>query len=247
MRATYGFRILFFFAILAVLQTRAAQATLLEVTIDTSSLTGTPAQLAFDLIDGDGVANNMATLVSFNRDGSPASLDPGLIVGDVMGNLPGPVAIKDTFFFNEYLQPLILGSFITFSVELTENYTGGLFPDQFSFFILDEFGDLPIVLTDDPLDTHALLAFDITGEDVGDLQVFGALTGTDASWSAKATVPEPHAIWLVSIGFIICFSYRLRTVLNGCSYSAFIRQHVRSQTGPQTNLVQIALQLRCER
>ena len=41
--------------------TNPASATVLKVDIDTSSLTGT-AQLAFDLTDGDGVANNTVTI-----------------------------------------------------------------------------------------------------------------------------------------------------------------------------------------
>jgi len=223
MHATYGFRILFFIAIIAVLQTRTAMATLLDVSIDTSSLSGTSAQLAFDLIDGDGVANNMATITAFSRGGIIASLDPGLTFGDVIGNLPNEVVIKDTVFFNEYIQPINLGNSITFTVDLTVNYAGGFLPDQFSFFILDEFGSSSIVFTDDPLDTHALLAFDITGGDLGNLQLFRPLPTSGVSWSARETVPEPYTIWLIGIGFMVYFSCRLRMVLDGRTFSPLLQ------------------------
>lgn len=72
----------------------------LNVTVETGALSGVAAQLAFDLVDGDGAANNAVTITAFASDGALGSATP---LGGVTGSLPGPVTIDDTGFFNERL------------------------------------------------------------------------------------------------------------------------------------------------
>ena len=56
---------LWFMALGLMLIASTGSATSYQVSIDTSTFAGTAANIAFDLIDGDGVADNTATVSSF--------------------------------------------------------------------------------------------------------------------------------------------------------------------------------------
>src|SRR5215469_7505798 len=95
-----------------LLVSRSVKADSIQVSIDTTVLSGTSGTLAFDFIDGDGVINNSVSIVNFASD---ATLEPGIPTGSVTGDLPGTVTLSDTNFFNELLVPATLGSSITFT------------------------------------------------------------------------------------------------------------------------------------
>src|SRR5271154_467342 len=84
-----------------------------SVDVDTSSLLGTSAQLAFDLIYGGGPSNTV-TISDFSTDGTLGTVFP---TGLVSGTLPGTVSLTDSSssFFNEYLTGLTLGTTFSFA------------------------------------------------------------------------------------------------------------------------------------
>lgn len=175
-----------------------------DVLIDTSALVGVGASLAFDVIDGDGIANNTASVSSFLSDGV---LGPGVSTGGVVGSLtPGPVTISDTDFFNELLQPVTLGTFIRFRVDVTGNNAGGSIPDAFSFFILDP-AAAPLVTSDDPTGANALLQIDIVGGSAGSIAtVFSAAAPSGAPVPVSITaqaVPLPGGHVLLTAGLLL--------------------------------------------
>ena len=176
-----------------------------DISLDTSSLTGTAANLAFDLIDGDGASNNVVTLTNFSTDGALGTASS--LGGPVTGALPGPVTIADGSFFNELLQPITLGTTISFTLDLTENFAGGL-PDQFSFFLLDGFGFSSLYATTDLTGADALFVVDIDGTDFGALQVFTPTTAPAASLTATP-VPEPGTLLLFATGLVGLVAYRV--------------------------------------
>src|ERR1700730_5269138 len=83
---------------IVVLISSRAHALPIQITIDTSSLAGMNAALAFDLINGGPPANSM-TISGFASNGT---LGAGSSTGGVTGAFPGTVTIMDTAFFNEY-------------------------------------------------------------------------------------------------------------------------------------------------
>lgn len=193
-----------------------AGAFVLDVTVDTSGLSGTAANLAFDFIDGDGAVNNTVQIGGFSTDGSFIPGD-ALLSGDVSGLLNATVMIGDSSFFNELLQPITLGTSLQFRLDATDLFdAAGSFPDSFAFYILDSNFLLPLFVTTDNLAADALFAFDPTGTGTcgGDLQVFTAPNGA-ASWTVRCAgnVPEPGPWALMLIGGVMAFLRKKRNKL----------------------------------
>lgn len=182
-----------------------------NVNVDTSSLAGTNANLAFDFIDGDVTINNTVQVDNFLTDGS---LGPGSasLKGNASGSLNSTVILGDSDFFNEFLQPITLGNSFQFQLETTNAFAGGI-PDSFSFFILDS-ARLPLFATTDASGTDALFALDLTGTGSGDLSVF-ASTSTQPdppTWSIVPlqTVPEPGSLGLLMISGLSVYRLKKR-------------------------------------
>jgi len=164
------------------------------VTVDTSTLSGTSAQLAFDFIDG-GTPSNTITISGFGTDGTLGSTVP---TGGVSGNLPGTVVLTDSDFFNEYLTGITLGSTFSFILSATTNPSASL-PDAFSLFLLDPSAEFSLVSTSDPTGSNSLLTLNIDGSAEGALSVYDASVTTAP---ANTTVPEPATLLLLGAGLL---------------------------------------------
>lgn len=169
----------------------------LNVNVDTSGFTGTAATLAFDFIEGDGATNNTVQVSNFLPNGSYSS---GPNTGDVSGSLSSTVFLGDSSFFNEFLQQITLGNSLQFHIETSNLFNpGGLVPDSFAFFILDELGSFPLFTTTDG--SGALFAVDLTGANDG-LSVFTSTVGP--SWTVQSSpggsVPTPGTLSLLVAG-----------------------------------------------
>jgi hypothetical protein len=148
-----------------------AYASAVSLTFDTSALLGAKVQLAFDLIDGDAVANNEVVISAFSMDGV---LGPSTVSGGVSGDLPGTVRISDAEFINELLQGGKLGSSLSFTVDSTNHFAGGPIPDGFSFSIIDGDGLKPLVSTS--LLGDAIVAADLNGD--GTFNIYQAISSS---------------------------------------------------------------------
>lgn len=171
------------------------------VSINTSAWIGTGGILAFDLIGGDSLAgNNTVTVSGFATDG-------------VLTN-HSTFSLSDVSFFNEELRSITFGSYLHFTLELTENASPPAF-DQFSFFLLDEVSYLPLLGTTDPTGSAALFAIDITGAPGGSSAVFEPVSG-QVSWDVRLSspvgVPESGPAWMLGVcalGWLFLFRRRL--------------------------------------
>jgi hypothetical protein len=136
------------------------------VTVDTSALAGTQADLAFDLVDG-GPPSNAVTITTFATDGT---LGAASTKGNVTGALPGSVTLADTAFLSEYRQAATLGKSLSFVINATgKPPNAASFPDGFSFFLLDHATGLPLVTTSHPTGANALLLLSIGTSALPDL------------------------------------------------------------------------------
>jgi hypothetical protein len=187
----------------------AAYATAFDVTVDSTSLKGSTAVLAFDFINGGPPDNtvNLSTLISNGTQGSTS------IAGNVTGAGPWRFFDAGNSFFNELLVTFNpMGSALSFSFTTTDNAPPlGPFLDAFSFFVLDPFDLLPLITTNAPGGSGALFEFDITGQGIGGLSVF---TPNEAGFSIQVTpqgVPEPGSLALLCAG-VVALSVRKRSL-----------------------------------
>ena len=211
-----------FIVVLALGSVTTSFATLLDVTVDTTALTGQTGSLALDLINGGYASTNTSTISSFSTDGTLGTV--ASTSGDVTGILPAQV-ILDTAsaLFNELNQNITFGSQFSFTLNVTGNGPSiGNTPDAFSLFLLDSSGN-PIPNTNDPTGSNALFLFNIDGTSSGQLNIY---TSTDSiptvNWAAFSpstppapngnSIPEPAVIWLLAFGFIgMCWT-KLKTI-----------------------------------
>ncbi|MCB1765326.1 MAG: NF038129 family PEP-CTERM protein [Candidatus Competibacteraceae bacterium] len=190
-----------------------AGATVLRFMLDTSSLSGVTATLAFDFLNYDP-ASNSVTVTDFFTDGI---LGAASSVGSVTGTLPpGPVTLADSDFFNEFLQPLTLGNTVSFTLNLTEHAPSGSPLDGFSFYLLNATATLSLFATNDPIGGDALFAVDIDGASDGIRYPFDyAGTGDPVTWTLEpVTVPLPSTALLIGAGLLGGLAARRRDSLH---------------------------------
>jgi hypothetical protein len=175
--------------ILSTLGLMTASYASVLISIDTSRLNATPAEIAFDFVDGGSPANTVS-LSAFSTD---ATLGSNSLTGSVTGSLPGTLSFADTTFFTEYRQNLTLGSHISFRIDDSGGAAdAGSFPDGFAVFLLDPATGLPLVTTSDPTAANALLLVNVGSN---------PSVETFASNTVKTTaiVPEPSAATFIGI------------------------------------------------
>jgi len=186
--------------------------------LDTSSLSGVTATLAFDFIGNDGdTGNNTVTISDFYTDGA-LNLTSSSIVNGVTLTTPSPpgpfpIQLTDSALFNEFLQPMTLKTTLSFTVELTEQQgSGGFSPDSFAFFLLDA-SYFPLFATDDPTGGDALFAVDIDGSSSGIRYSFTyADSGQPVTWMLEpVTVPLPSTALLIGAGLLGGLAARRRS------------------------------------
>lgn len=205
------------------------EAISVNVTLDTSALAGQRSTLAFDFIDGDGgdpahpegIKNNTVTISAFFPTAALRTAPPpsgSLVTGGVSGALnPGPLTLTDSSFFNEFLQPVVLGGVFGFRVDMTENFvkTNLTVPDAFSFFVLDSDAANSLVSTSDP--AESLLLFSANGK----IEVFTSSPNLHLVVSPVQIVPEASTLMLLAIGAIGFFLRR-----RGGALAAVAHHHI---------------------
>src|SRR5881394_4053563 len=107
-------------------------ATVFNVTIDSTSLSGATAVLAFDFIDG-GPPDNTVTLSALTSNGTQDSTST---TGNVTGTGPWTFSDAGGSFFNELLVTFNpMGTSLLFSFTTTDNAPdAGSSPDAFSMY-----------------------------------------------------------------------------------------------------------------
>ncbi|MBK1717698.1 hypothetical protein [Thiocystis violacea] len=122
------------FAALLAITPVVGYATLLDVSIDTTAYNGTSGFLAFDFLDGDELANNSVTVSDFYTDGTLGSAAPsGSVSGSVFS--PDALTLSDAEFYNSLSQQIRFGTWISFTLDLTQQGLGSPVPDSLLFLL----------------------------------------------------------------------------------------------------------------
>ena len=177
-----------------------AKADSFEVSLNTSSLSGTQI-LAFGLVNGGGGVNNSVVLSDFTFGGG-APVPPANYLGTsgVSGDLGSSIAMNDsggTALFDEQFNS---GSSISFLLTTTNNF-GSTTPDAFAMYVCD----VSLNCYSDDATTGALLVLNLTGGTLtpASFSLIGAnAQGLPAPVVAVAAVPtpEPGSILLLGLG-----------------------------------------------
>lgn len=173
---------LIFFNFLLLYTVQAHSATKYDLTIDTSSLQGSQALIAYDLIDG---APGFTSIF----------LDKPQIDGVFFGVNS---TLEDLNFYNTLEQEITLGNelIVRFSLSSGGVPSNGYLPDSFSIFLLDLFG-IPLINTSDPTGADSLVQWDIG---MSDPSVFNGNLNTSST--ITNSVPEPPTILLFIIAWL---------------------------------------------
>jgi hypothetical protein len=170
-----------------------AFAVTLPVTINTASLSGRSGTLAFDFIDGGDGPNNSLSI---------SNLGP-----------PTPVTLTDATGFDEFLHPIIFGSSLNFTLDLTTNFDSSksLVPDALSLFFLGSSAISSIVTSTDPTGADAIMRVDLVGGTPAANVFFFEFTPTGIS----TPIPEPNTLFLVvaALPFLAWMRFRRYSTL----------------------------------
>jgi hypothetical protein len=169
----------------AVAFTLTARANPLTLNLDTSLLTGGNYYIDFQLNDGNGVGdgNNTAVISSFDFGGGAAT-GTATHFGGASGDLFTAVSLIDNDPFTEFFQEFQAGSYLNFTVLLSNNPNGAI-PDFFGFALLDE--NLMNLATYS-LGSDQLLTVEINGGALA-YQTYGSVGGIPAP-TVGASVPD---------------------------------------------------------
>jgi hypothetical protein len=204
-------------AFLCTVQAASASPIIYDVTVNTSSISGTAGSLDFNFDPGPLVTQaaslqildfmSNGTLVS----GSCASGGPCL-TGDVSGTLPGTLTFDNGTGFNDYFQDFTYGSSLSFDVSLYGpalsspdgvSTSGSTF--AFSMFS-DSAGTIPSLTSD----TAEGFAFTVDVNLDGSTTVTNFSTQSGVVPQGVSAVPEPKLAVLVLFGVVGLVVYRRR-------------------------------------
>ena len=177
--------------------TGSANAALVHVSIDTSSIAGANAQLIFDLTDFDGVDDNSVQITSFSAPGAALCSAAAFPDGSaVTGALPGNTTLSELpgFALVSLSQALTLGNSISFYLNITENNAGlGPGPDSVTVGLWDETLSQLLLPSNDPI---GHVSVSLLG--LGNILVESFAPDVRARLLDRP-LPSPAPVWLIGL------------------------------------------------
>lgn len=188
-----------------------------DVTVDTSSITGTMGSLDFNFNPGPLVTQfAQLQILSFTSDGTLAGACP-CGTGDVIGQLPATLTFDNGTGFNDYFDDFTYGNSISFAVSLYGPALSS--PDgvstsgsTFAFSMFSDPAGVTPVLTSDTTDGFAFTV-DVNLDGSTTVANFSTQTSvTQMGSPGPSSVPEPGTMVLSVIGLVCLAIPRCRSV-----------------------------------
>lgn len=183
--------------------TAMADAITYDVTVDTSSISGTTGSLDFNFNPGSLVTQSASLqILSFTSDGTLAG-SPEL-TGDVSGALPSTLTFDNGSGFNDYFEGFTFGSTLSFDVSLYGPALSS--PDgtstsgsTFAFSMFSDAAGTTPTLTSDTTDGFAFTV-DVNLDGSTTVTNYSSETGVVAATGPVSAVPEPGNVALIGLG-----------------------------------------------
>jgi hypothetical protein len=188
---------------------RESKATSFDVSLNTSSLSGTQV-LVFELTDGDGVIDNSVSLTNFSLGGGSVAA-PADYLGStgVSGDITTGINMDDSSLsialFTQEFNP---GSSLSFLLTTTNNFAGGA-PDGFVMAVCDtsfdcysdnpDGADLELGLNGVPLTPASFLLTEASAQ---------GLPAPVVTTSSSTSMPEPSGALLLGAGMLSLAIFR---------------------------------------
>jgi PEP-CTERM motif len=195
------------FSFLFVLCTATAMANVItyDVTVNTSSISGTTGSLDFNFNPGSLVTQSASLqILDFSSNGTLAG-SPEL-TGDVSGALPGTLTFDNGTGFNDYFEGFTFGSTLSFDVSLYGPALSS--PDgtstsgsTFAFSMFSDAGGTTPTLTSDTTDGFAFTV-DVNLDGSTTVTNYSAETSVVAASGPVGAVPEPGNVALIGLGLV---------------------------------------------
>ncbi len=185
-----------------------------DVTVDTSSISGTAGSLDFNFNPGPLVTQSASLqILNFTSNGSLAG--GPILTGDIIGVLPATLTFDNGTGFNDYFEGFTYGTNLSFEVNLYGpalsapdgvSTSGSAF--AFSMFS-DSAGTIP-TLTSDTTDGFAF-TINVNLDGTGTITDFSAQTSVTVE---SVAVPEPSSFWLAVVAISLASSLSLAKIID---------------------------------
>jgi hypothetical protein len=193
----------FWFLFVLCAATAMANVITYDVTVNTSSISGTTGSLDFNFNPGSLVTQSASLqILSFTSNGTLAG-SPEL-TGDASGALPGTLTFDNGSGFNDYFEGFTFGSTLSFDVSLYGPALSS--PDgtstsgsTFAFSMFSDAAGTTPTLTSDTTDGFAFTV-DVNLDGSTTVTNYSSETGIVAASGPVSAVPEPGNLALIGLG-----------------------------------------------
>ena len=187
--------LLFVVSLLSIASLSSADVITYDVTVNTSSISGTMGSLDFQFNPGP-LLSEPATVQILDFTSNGTLSPPPFPTGDVTGALPGTLSFDNLGAWNDYFEAFTYGTMLSFEVSIS-SMSGGTSGSAFAFSMFsDPAGTIP-ALTADTTNGYSFT--------VG-VNLDGSTTVTPlSSQTTVAAVPEPDNLALVgtAVGLMV--------------------------------------------
>lgn|ERR1700722_19568606 len=205
----------FWFLFVLCAATAMANVITYDVTVNTSSISGTTGSFDFNFNPGTLVTQAASLqILDFSSNGTLAG-GPEL-TGDVSGALPGTLTFDNGSGFNDYFEGFTFGSTLSFEVSLygpalsspNGTATSG---STFAFSMFSDAAGTTPTLTSDTADGFAYTV-NVNLNGTTTVTDYSSETGVVAATGPVGVVPEPSNIVLILAAIVCCGAMRRRRV-----------------------------------
>jgi hypothetical protein len=167
-----------------------------DVTLNTSGLSGQAGALVFDL-NAPSTASSSLTINDFSGDFTPDGSPE--FTGGASGDIVSGFTLTDSAFFNEVAVPVVFGTTASFDFSFSFGTPEPFeFPNELSVFLLTPDLSQSLISTGDPTGADSILDYFVDAAGTSNLSTYDAIDGS-VRVIVGSPVPEPSPLALIIV------------------------------------------------